>query len=76
MEEMLALVRPFVRPGTALGADTPLLSSGLVSSLDFAGVILAVEKRFRVAIDIQDVGADNFDTPAQMLAYVQRLCHP
>ena len=53
-----------------LDADTPLVSSGLVDSLRFTDLLTVLSKHYGVAIDPNDVGADNFDTPAQILAYV------
>jgi acyl carrier protein len=67
MQELLALLEREV--GEPVEAGTPLVSSGLVDSLRFAAVLLALEAHFGTGIDPADVGADNFDTPEQMLAF-------
>ena len=50
---------------------TPLLSSGLIDSFGVAAMLAALETRYAVAIDLADVGVDNFDTAAQILGFVE-----
>lgn len=70
MSELLSLLEAFT--GQPVDVDTPLLSSGLVDSMRFAALLTHLEERFGRAIDCRDVGADNFDTPAQILAFLQQ----
>jgi acyl carrier protein len=56
-----------------LDAETPLVSSGIIDSLRFAELLALVEKHYGVKIDANDVGIDNFDTAAQILAYVEAV---
>jgi acyl carrier protein len=70
MNEILDVIRSHLTQEFPLEPDTPLLSSGLIDSFGVAGVIAALERRFRVRIDPSDIGVDNFDTPAQIRAYV------
>lgn len=60
-----------LRAEVPLTSDLPLLSSGLVDSLRFAGLLVALEARYGVPIHPSEVGADNFDTAAQIHAFLQ-----
>jgi acyl carrier protein len=70
MNEILAVIQTQLAQEFPLEPDTPLLSSGLIDSFGVAGLIGALERRFHVRIDPADIGVDNFDTPAQIRAYV------
>jgi acyl carrier protein len=71
MKELLTLLESEFGPG--ITADTPLVSSGIVDSLRFVRLVAKVGAHFAVTIDTSDVGVDNFDTPAQMLAFATSL---
>jgi acyl carrier protein len=71
METLLVLLERELKVDFPLTADTPLLSSGLIDSLRVAGMLVALESQYGVAIDPRDVGADNFDTAAQIHAFLQ-----
>ena len=49
---------------------TPLVSTGLVEQLPATTVLAAIEATYGVAIDSADIGVDNFDTPAQIIAFI------
>lgn len=70
MSEILTIVQSQLIQEFQLEPDTPLLSSGLIDSFGVAGLIAALEARFHLRIDAADIGVDNFDTPAQIRAYV------
>lgn len=72
VDELVALVRRTAGISEPVEADTPLLSSGLIDSFDVVGLLSAIENRFGVAIDPQDIDGESFDTPAQMRDVVQR----
>jgi serine O-acetyltransferase len=69
-----ARVAEFVAEVAALdappAADEPLISSGLVDSLNVARLLEALEEAFGVQIAAEDVGAEEFDTVAQIAAYL------
>nr|ASV46950.1 hypothetical protein [uncultured bacterium] len=67
LDALMTAVAPLCR-GVPVGPDTPLLSSGLVGSLELARLLALLEARFGAAPELADVGADNFDTPRQMRA--------
>lgn len=54
-----------------LGADTPLLSSGLIDSLSMEELAASLEQEFGVSLDVSDLGFDNADTPEQLLTLVR-----
>jgi acyl carrier protein len=68
MRRLLALLEREL--GEPVGADTPVVSTGMVDSLRFAELVAALERQFVVSIDASDVGVDNFDTPRQMMDYL------
>lgn len=71
MNELLDLIRDELDVPVELEPDTPLVSSGLVDSFGLPALVCALEDRYGVRIDADEIGADNFDTPAQMLALVE-----
>ncbi|MHB1955239.1 MAG: phosphopantetheine-binding protein [Sulfobacillus sp.] len=70
MDQLLQLLRNDMRIEVPLQSDTPLLSSGLITSLRLGTLIVKLERTFSVKLNVQDVGTDNFDTPEQIWAYI------
>jgi acyl carrier protein len=68
VDELLKLLEHAT--GERVEADTPILSSGLIDSLRFAALLTQLEETYGRPIDCSEVGADNFDTPSQMLAFL------
>jgi serine O-acetyltransferase len=50
--------------------DEPLISSGLVDSLTVVGLVEALEEEFDQKIPVEEVGAETFDTIADMTAFL------
>jgi acyl carrier protein len=73
MDELIALLRREIRLAGEIGPDTSLLASGLIDSFHLTLLLTALESHYRVQIDPGDVGADNFDTARQILAFVEGL---
>jgi acyl carrier protein len=71
MDELIALIRDELELGEPVDAATPLISSGLVDSFGVPALLSALEEHYGVRIESDEIGADNFDTPAQMLALVE-----
>ena len=71
MNEILAIIQSQLVQKIPLEPDTPLLSSGLIDSFGVAGLIAAIEDKFGTRINPAGIGADNFDTPAQIHKYVE-----
>ena len=55
---------------SAIAADTPLFSSGLIDSFSLATLILAVEEKARVKLDPLDITLDNLDSIERILRFV------
>ncbi len=53
-----------------IGADTPLVSSGLVDSAGLVRLAGVIEAATGVMIPDRDVNADNFDTIRRIQAYI------
>jgi acyl carrier protein len=54
------------QPNRTIGADEPLISSGLVDSFNLMDLALFVEDKFGVRIDDTELNADTFDTLGQL----------
>jgi len=50
----------------------PLLESGIIDSLGVLDVVAFVESTFNITVDDEDLSPDNFQSVAQMAAYVER----
>ena len=73
MDQFLDLVRSTLRIDTPIDADTPLISSGIIDSFDVVALLSMVESEYGVVIAPEQVDVDSFDTPSQMLSYVNDL---
>jgi D-alanine--poly(phosphoribitol) ligase subunit 2 len=67
MEDLLALLRDSLGLGDEIGPDTALISSGLVDSFGVVGLLVDIESRYDVTIEPEEVDAETFDTPRQIL---------
>jgi acyl carrier protein len=71
VNELLKLIKKVT--GVAVTEQTPLLSSALIDSFKFSELVMLLEEKHQVSIDAANVGIDNFDTPAQIDAYLTSL---
>jgi acyl carrier protein len=60
-----------VKPSVAIEPDTRLVDDLGLDSLDLVGVIMKIEDRFALQIDVDEV--PNFDRVADVVSYVGRL---
>jgi len=72
MDRLIAHLRDELNIKETLQADTPLFSSGIVDSFRVAALLTVLEARYGIRIDPRDIGVDNFDTPAQILKFLQQ----
>lgn len=72
MNELIQLIRTALKLKTPIHAETPLLSSGLIDSFKVVVLLSALEQQYGVAIPVENIDVDTFDTPAQILATVER----
>lgn len=71
MDEFLQLLSATLSIDESIEADTPLISSGIVDSFDVVTLLTMVEGEFGVSIAPEEIDVERFDTPAQMLSYIQ-----
>ena len=58
--------------GAAMNADTPLLGAlPELDSMAVVNVMAALEDRFGIAIDDDDIGASTFETVGSLAAFVE-----
>jgi acyl carrier protein len=70
MDDLIVLITEALRIDVPFGVDTPLISSGIIDSFRVAALVTALEARYRVRIDLRQIGADNFDTARQMRRFI------
>lgn len=56
----------------AVSPDTRLLETGLLDSINLVGLLQFLEERFALSVPDSDIGADLFNSPASLAAYVER----
>ena len=64
------------RPGVEIHADTPLVSSGLIESLELVHILGKLEDVTHMRIPAAKVRAKDMDTVDLMFATAQRLGRP
>jgi acyl carrier protein len=58
--------------GGPVSADTPLLEAGVLDSINLVRLVQFLEERFNISIPDADMGAELFESPASVSAYVAR----
>ena len=56
----------------SIAPDTRLLETGLLDSINLVGLLQFLEERFSLSVPDSDIGAELFDSPATLTAYVER----
>ncbi len=79
MREETGVVLDWIRENTAhpdadqaLSADTPLLDEGWLDSLRIVRLVSFVETRFNVAVDLEDLTPENFETVEHVATLIER----
>ena len=67
----IELIRTELGIDEALTPGTPLITSGLIDSFDVVSLIAIIESHYRVTVIPEELDTEIFDTPRQMLAYIQ-----
>ena len=68
MDELLKVLNDLLRLDEGeVEAHTPLISSGLVDSFGVIVLLDELESQYGVTIEAEEVDADTFDTPQQIL---------
>lgn len=73
VQELIQILRSTLKLTQPLEADTPLITSGLIDSFRIVVLLSTLEAKYGVTIPPEEVEAETFDTPAQMLAVIGRL---
>lgn len=71
MDEFLLILKDTLRIDEPVEPDTPLISSAIIDSFDVVLLLTIVESEYQVSINPEHIDVESFDTPAQMLAYVE-----
>ena len=79
MREEAGVVLDWIRENTAhpdadgaLGTSTPLLDEGWLDSLRIVRLVSFLESRFEVAVDLEDLTPENFETLEHIAALIER----
>lgn len=74
-EEIRSYVLEEFLPGESpanLGDDTPLRTSGILSSVATLQLITFLEERYQIEVEAHETGVENFDTIADIAGFVAR----
>jgi acyl carrier protein len=58
--------------GGPVTLDTPLLDAGVLDSINLVRLVQFIEERYGISIPDGDMGAELFESPATVSAYVAR----
>jgi len=64
---------PRAAKGVAIGAESPLFSTGVIDSFGVLELVAFIEREYGVDIDLSLHALEDFDTPAKIAALVRRL---
>ena len=72
-DEVIALLNETLQLSAPVDAETPLLTSGLVDSLNLAALFDAIEARFGVTVPAESAAEGELDTPRQIAEFLGSL---
>jgi acyl carrier protein len=61
------------KPSMEVTAETSLLSTNILDSLDFLGLVEFLQQKYGVEIDEEDMSPDNFESPSSVANLVASL---
>jgi acyl carrier protein len=71
MDEVIAILNE-IRPGENFAGAVNLFDQGVLDSLDLTTLVAALESRYNVFIDVDEIVADNFRNLAAIKAVLVR----
>ena len=71
MEEVISILNE-IRPGQDFSGAQNFFDQGLLDSLDLTALIAALESRYDVFVDVDEIVADNFRNLASIKAILAR----
>ncbi len=70
VDQIVLLISQSFELSGQIDADTPLLSAGLIDSLDIPLLLDILESRFELEVPVEQVSTASFDTPRQITALI------
>jgi len=70
VDQVVLLISQSFELSGQIDADTPLLSAGLIDSLDIPLLLDILESRFELEVPVEQVDTASFDTPRQITAFI------
>ena len=71
-EKLLALLED-IRPDVEFTEEKNLINDGILDSFDIISIVQAIDETFHVAIDVDDLEPENFNSVEAILALIQKL---
>jgi len=72
MEELLTLLKE-IRPDVQFQSGKKLMDEGLLDSFDVVAIVGEIGERFQVDVPVEEITAENFNSPEAMLRMIERL---
>ena len=72
MEELLTLLKE-IRPDVGFQSGKKLMDDGLLDSFDVVAIVGEISERFLVDVPVEEITAENFNSPEAMLCTIERL---
>lgn len=71
IRQFIMTLFPLARKRSILEDDSPLLNSGIIDSLGVLDLINFIEEEFKIMVSDEDLLPENFETIANMSAFIQ-----
>jgi acyl carrier protein len=72
MNELMALLKE-IRPDIDFAGGKKLMEDGVIDSFDVVAVVGEIGERFQVEVPVEEITAENFNSPEAMLLMIERL---
>jgi len=72
MEELMALLKE-IRPDVTFQSGKKLMDDGVLDSFDVVSIVGEIGERFQVDVPVEEITAENFNSPDAMLRMIERL---
>ena len=72
MERIIEIIKE-IKPGVAIDENTRLLDNKILDSLAIVSLVAELGDEFDVDITARDILPENFETPAAIMAMIERL---
>ena len=74
MKELICdfIVKSFHIDKEEIQYNVPLISSGIIDSVQMLELVAFVEKEFGITVDLDDTSLENFDTIDKLVDFIKR----